>query len=253
MTIHKSLRIHQYLDDWLMRARSHQACLQHTQELVKMFQQLGWLVDLEKSELEPKQDFDFVGYQLDLRSGWVRLTPDRWQNLQEKILKLLSLPACPVREFMPLIGLLTATEKQVHLGQHHIRPIQWHLKKKNQLEGTRITRKGDPNPQIPAPPFTMVAEGRQCTYRPTITPNKTCSANIYRRIKRRMGRSLRRAHCKRNLVPSGKQSAYKLSRTKSSLSGFKRVQRPLLKQDSTCSNRQHHSSVIHKQGRRHEV
>ena len=26
----------------------------------------------------------------------------------------------------------------------------------------------------------------------------------------------------------------------------------MLKQDSTCSNRQHHSSVIHKQGRRHE-
>ena len=41
-----------------------------------------------------------------------------------------------------------------------------------QLEGTRITRKGDPNPQVPAPPFTMVAEGRQCTYRPTITPIK---------------------------------------------------------------------------------
>ena len=83
MAIHKGLRIHQYLG-WLVRARSHQACLQHTQELVKMCQQLGWLVNLEKSELEPKQDFDFVGYQFDLRSGRVRLTPDRWQNLQEK-------------------------------------------------------------------------------------------------------------------------------------------------------------------------
>ena len=47
-----------------------------------MYQQLGWLVILEKSELEPKQDFGFVGYQFDLRSGQVRLTPDRWQNLQ---------------------------------------------------------------------------------------------------------------------------------------------------------------------------
>ena len=121
------------------------------------------------------------------------------------------------------------------------------------LEGFRITEKGDPNPQVPAPPFTMVAEGRQCAYRPTITPNKTCSANIYRRINRRVGHSLERAHCKRNVVPSGKQAAYKLSRTESSLSGFKRVPRPLLKQDSTCSNRQHHSSVIHKEGRRQEV
>ena len=38
-----------------------------------MCQQLGWLVNLEKSELEPKQDFNFVGYQFDLRSDPVRL------------------------------------------------------------------------------------------------------------------------------------------------------------------------------------
>ena len=37
----------------------------------KTCQQLGWLVNLEKSELEPKQDFDFVGYQFDLGSGRV--------------------------------------------------------------------------------------------------------------------------------------------------------------------------------------
>ena len=29
---------------------------------------------------------------------------------------------------MSFIGLLTATEKQVHLGRLHMRPIQWHLK-----------------------------------------------------------------------------------------------------------------------------
>ena len=46
-----------------------------------------------------------------------------------QILEMLSLPACPVRQFMSLIGLLTATEKQVHLGRLHRRPIQWHLKK----------------------------------------------------------------------------------------------------------------------------
>ena len=128
MAIRKGIRIHQYLDDWLVRARSLETCLQHTQILIKMCQDLGWLVNLEKSELEPKQVFDFVGYQFDLRSGRVRPTPDRWQNLQDKVQTLLSLPACPVRQFMSLIGLLTATEKQVHLGRLHMRPIQWHLK-----------------------------------------------------------------------------------------------------------------------------
>ena len=128
IAIHKGIRIHQYLDDWLVRGRSHQVCLPHTQDLVKMCQQLGWLVNLEKSELEPKQVFDFVGYQFDLKSSRVRPTPARWQHLQEKIQTLLALPACLVRQFMSLVGLLTVTEKQVHLGRLHMRPIQWHLK-----------------------------------------------------------------------------------------------------------------------------
>ena len=146
-------------------------------------------MNLEKLELEPKQDFNLIVYQLDLRSDRVWLTPDRWQNLQEKMLKLLSLPACPVREFMSLIGLLTATEKQVHLGQLHMRFIQWHHK--HNWRVPESLEKVIPNPQVLAPPFTMRAEGRQCPYSPTSTPNKTCSANIYRRINRRVGHSLK--------------------------------------------------------------
>ena len=128
MAMHRGIRIHQYLDDWLVRDTSYHTCLQHTETLVKICQDLGWLVNVEKSELEPKQVFDFVGYQFDLRSGRVRPTPDRWQNLQDKIKTLLARPTCSVRQFMSLIGLLTATEKQVHLGRLHMRPIQWHLK-----------------------------------------------------------------------------------------------------------------------------
>ena len=48
MAIHKDIGIHHYLDDWLVRARPHQVSLQHTQELVKICQELGWLVNLEK-------------------------------------------------------------------------------------------------------------------------------------------------------------------------------------------------------------
>ena len=80
------------------------------------------------SELVPKQVFNFVGYQFDLKEGKVRPTPERWQALTDKIQSILSGPVCPVRQFMSLIGLLTATEKQVHLGRLHMRPIQWHLK-----------------------------------------------------------------------------------------------------------------------------
>ena len=44
-------------------------------------------------------------------------------DLDRKIRSILSDPVCPVQQFMSLIGLLTATEKQVHLGRLHMRPI----------------------------------------------------------------------------------------------------------------------------------
>ena len=122
-----------------------------------------------------------------------------------------------------------------------------------QLESTGIPRKSDSNSQVLTPTFTMVARRKECTHRPAITHSKTCSANFYRCIKRRVGHSLKQTHCKRNLVPAGKQTVYKLPRTQGSFSSLKRVPRSLLRQDSTDSDRQHYSSVVHKQGRGHEV
>ena len=41
-----------------------------------------------------------------------------------------------------------------------------------QLEGTRITGKGDTRPQVAPPPLKVVAGGKQCAFRSTITPIK---------------------------------------------------------------------------------
>ena len=116
LALQRGIRIHQYLDDWLVRVRSHQTCLQHIQTLVALYQELVWQVNREKSELDPKQVFNFVGYHFDLKEGKVRPTLDCWQTLTPKIQALLTGSACLVRQLMSLIGFLTATEKQVHLG-----------------------------------------------------------------------------------------------------------------------------------------
>ena len=113
-----------------------------------------------------------------------------------------------------------------------------------QLEGTRITRKGDTRSQVTPPSLKVVAGGKQCSSRSTITPTKTCSADIY---KRRVGRSLKRTHCKGNLVSSRKQVAHKSLGAKGGLSGLKRVPRPLFKQHSPGSHRQHNSGCLYQQ------
>ena len=221
MAMQKGIRIHQYLDDWLVRATSHQVCLQHTRDLVEICQKLSWLVNLDKSELEPKQMFDFVGYQFDLRSGRVRpVAEPSGQSTRNAVTTGLSGPAVHVLD----------RSIDSHRKASSPRPITYEthtVASQKQLAYTRVIRKSDSNSQVPASPFTVVARKRQCAYRPTITPNRICSANLYRRIKRRVGRSLKQTHCQRGLVTARKQTAYKLSGTKSSLSHFETVPRPL--------------------------
>ena len=95
--------------------------------------------------------------------------------------------------------------------------------------------------------------GRQCTPRSPITPTKTCSADLHRHTKRRVGRSPKGAHCKGWLVPSRKQTTHKLSGAKGGLSGPKSSPRPLFKQHSPHSYRQHNSGCLHKQGGGDEI
>ena len=125
----RGIRIHQYLDDWLVRAPDQETCQLHTQTLLALCHELGWVVNMEKSELTPQQVFNFVGYRFDLLSGRVLPTQDRWVALQQKLQFIKGRDCCSVRQFMSLIGLLTATEKQVWAGRLHMRPVQWHLKR----------------------------------------------------------------------------------------------------------------------------
>ena len=124
----RHIRIHQYVDDWLIRAKDEETCHQHNQSLLALCQELGMIVNLQKSDLVPQQVFNFVGYQYDLKQGLVRPTPEQWKALNSKIGTLLKQKQCTVRQFMSLRGLLTTTEKQVPSGRLHMRPIQWHLK-----------------------------------------------------------------------------------------------------------------------------
>ena len=76
-------------------------------------------------------------------------------------------------------------------------------------------------PKITPPTSRVVAGGKQCYHRSALTPSSKRTADLYRRIKRRVGRSLRRAHSKGKLVNPRKQATHKLPRVKSSSSGIK--------------------------------
>ena len=128
MALSKGLRLHQYLDDWLIRSQSQKEALVNTQAVVNLTQFLGWIINQQKSELNPTQVFSFVGYEYHLDSALVKPTQVRWLKLQDFILQLKSKHILTARCLMSLIGLLASTEKMVPEGRLHMRPFQFHLK-----------------------------------------------------------------------------------------------------------------------------
>ena len=188
MAIHKGIRIHQYLDDWLVRARSHQVCLQHTQDLVKICQELGWLVNLEKSETGTKADLRCCRLPVRPRSrsgptNTGLVAEPSGQDTRNTVTTGLSSPKVHVSDRFTNSHRKASSPRPTTHWTHSVAS-------QKQLENTRVIRKSDSNSQVPASSFTIVARRRQCSHRPTITPNKTCSANIYRCIKKGWGTHL---------------------------------------------------------------
>ena len=184
-----------------------------------------------------QQVFNFVGYRFDLFQGLAKPTQERWIALSQKINFLLGQETCSVRQFMSLIGLLTATEKQVVSGCLHMRPIQWHLKKHCQ----------DHSPAKVSPCSSEVVGPKQDSERSHFTPLTTCPTTVYRRLKQRLGRTLRRLHCKRPLVQTRRRLAHKLARTQSGFVGPETVRAFVLEPDHPSLHRQHNSGFLHQQ------
>ena len=108
---------------------------------------------------------------------------------------------------------------------------------------------------VTSPPLRLVVGRKQCTEGPTLAPPppSTRSSAVYRRLKRRLGRTLRGLHCKRHLVIPRKSPPHKFLGVKSSLSGPQEFQASLQGPDYPCSNRQHNCSLLHKQTGRYEI
>ena len=139
MALQKGIRIHQYLDDWLVRASTHDACLQHTQTLVNLRLPVrpkrgqGQIHNRTLADLDRQDQVNTVGSGL---PGPTVHVPHRSTHSNSKT----SPPRATSHEARTV-----ALEKQ--------------------LEDPRVTREGDPGSQVPPPPSDVVPGGKQCATR----------------------------------------------------------------------------------------
>ena len=102
--IAEGIRIHQYIADWLMRAKTKQQCQENTHRLIHLVKGLGWIINFEKSNLIPTQEIDFLGYKFDLRVGLVFPAQKKIDRLLEKTVTMLKASYTSPKKLMSLIG-----------------------------------------------------------------------------------------------------------------------------------------------------
>ena len=99
----------------------------------------------------------------------------------------------------------------------------------------------------------MVVRPTKCATRRISPSQGTRKTNLYRRLKRRLGRSLRSRLYRGSLVSSRKASTHQLIRNEGSFSGPTILQKDLSKQSSPHRLRQHLSGGIHQQTGWHSI
>ena len=251
MALSRGLRIHQYLDDWLIRSQSQEEAQVNTQAVVELTQSLRWIINQEKSELKPTQVFSFVGYEYHLDSALVKPTQERWLKLQDLILQLKSKRVLTARCLMSLIGLLASTEKMVPEGRLHMRPLS--VSPQGALEISSVAGQPPSLDRSHCSPPRLVAKSLQCDERCRPSSQRPQYPTLYRRLKRRLGRSLRPKFYQGSVVRSGKKASHKCPRIEGGLPGPSRLQGPVPESNSVGCDGQLNSGSLHQQTRRNTL
>ena len=114
----------QYLDDWFNTGRDREILAQQTLQLIDKCIKLGLLVNLEKSEIIPKQIIIFLGDKFDFRKGMMFPSEERLVKIHQLIQALLTMKVVKLHAAESLLGLLIATEKAVPWGRLNLRCFQ---------------------------------------------------------------------------------------------------------------------------------
>ena len=128
LALQEGIQIHQYPDNWLICTPFKEECHEQIQKLLNLVRDLGFVVNLKKSELVLSLRFNFLGCHFLLDLALVKPTQDSWMKLQEMFRCLSFKSVISAMTLMSTVGLLASTEKMVKLGRMHMRLFQWHLK-----------------------------------------------------------------------------------------------------------------------------
>ena len=111
-----------YLDDFLLLGNSLTECLDNVDSTI--YNNVGFIINLKKSKLEPSQEQKFLGFILDSDNMVISLPEDKRLALLQKLNYLSTQKACKIRDFASLIGSLVSICRAVPYGFLYTRSFE---------------------------------------------------------------------------------------------------------------------------------
>ena len=114
-----------YIDDSFIIGDSREQCRVATWALCTLLDNLGFVVHLDRSVLEPTQNILFLGFRRDSVGLKVALTEDKRDKLLRAAEQVLQKDFMSIREVAGWIGLMVAYSLAVEYGGAHIKLLEW--------------------------------------------------------------------------------------------------------------------------------
>lgn len=113
-----------YLDDFLLFGDTYQDCLVNIKETLQLLNNLGFILNLQKCDLNPSQEKKFLGFILNSSSMNIILPDNKRLTLIERIKNFSVKNTCQIRKFASLIGSLNSICQAVPYGALYIRNFE---------------------------------------------------------------------------------------------------------------------------------
>ena len=120
----EGIRIHAYLDDFIILSSNYKKAKTDTHFVVSELQMLGFKINFKKSELNPTQNILFLGLQWNSHPPQVALPLEKWQKLQTLILTFLNSQEQTCRSLAQILGLINFILITCSALRRHVRQLQ---------------------------------------------------------------------------------------------------------------------------------
>ena len=120
----QNIIISAYIDDLFITADSLEECINSRDVTLKLLQELGYIINWEKSALQPSQQLYHLGLLVNSVDMTVKIGEEKCDKIIDLCQKVLSKNKCKIRDIAKLLGTMTSYIPGVELGQLHYRALE---------------------------------------------------------------------------------------------------------------------------------